>query len=148
MSEELIQGRKYFTIDEAEKLLPEVTKLLTQVQITKLKIEALSRARELLQISIGASAPEGNDFLVHQDIKSHKEFHKLHYEFFTIIDDLTEKGCILKDIDEGLIDFNFKFEGRNVLLCWKQGEQKIEHWHELDIGYEGRQKIVDLDLAK
>jgi hypothetical protein len=57
-------------------------------------------------------------------------------------DELEEIGCELKDYELGLVDFPSIREGRQVLLCWKLGEQSVEHWHEVDAGAAGRRPII------
>jgi len=49
--------------------------------------------------------------------------------------------CELTDIDQGLIDFRAEMDGREVYLCWKLGEERIDWWHELDAGFAGRQPL-------
>lgn len=61
------------------------------------------------------------------------------------LDELSEVGCELKDFQMGLIDFVGRHQGRDVCLCWKLGEEKVTHWHELDAGYAGRQLVSKLD---
>jgi hypothetical protein len=50
-------------------------------------------------------------------------------------------GVELKDIEEGLVDFRSMRDGRIVYLCWRQGEDTIAFWHELDAGFAGRQPL-------
>lgn len=50
-------------------------------------------------------------------------------------------GCLVKDLDIGLIDFPTLFRGEEVLLCWKLGEPAIEFWHGVEEGFRGRKKI-------
>ena len=52
--------------------------------------------------------------------------------------ELEPVGCVLKGFDDGLIDFYSKMDGGEVFLCWKLGEDTIEHWHELDVGFPRR----------
>jgi hypothetical protein len=61
-------------------------------------------------------------------------------------DELAEVGCQLKDHRIGLIDFPALREGREVLLCWKLGEEMIGHWHEVSEGFGGR-KAIGADFA-
>lgn len=56
-------------------------------------------------------------------------------------EELEEIGCELKDYSCGLVDFPATFSGRDVLLCWMLGEEKVSHWHEVDAGAAGRQPI-------
>ena len=51
------------------------------------------------------------------------------------------RGIVLRDLDRGLIDFPSLRDGREVYLCWIDGETDIGFWHELDAGYAGRQEL-------
>jgi hypothetical protein len=53
-------------------------------------------------------------------------------------DELRELGIQLKDHRTGLIDFPAELQGEDVLLCWKLGENRIDHWHDLESGFAGR----------
>ena len=50
-------------------------------------------------------------------------------------------GISIKDLDTGLCDFLGQREGRDVWICWRLGEKRITHWHELDAGFSGRQPL-------
>ncbi len=52
-----------------------------------------------------------------------------------------EHGCLIKDLQAGLVDFPTLFQGREVYLCWKLGERGIGFWHEVEDGYRGRKPI-------
>ena len=54
---------------------------------------------------------------------------------------LHEREIVLRDLDRGLIDFPAIRDGREVYLCWIDGEEDIGYWHELDAGYAGRQEL-------
>jgi hypothetical protein len=60
----------------------------------------------------------------------------------TLVNELTEIGVELKDFRMGLIDFRADLDGREVLLCWKLGEDKIEFWHDLTAGFAGRTPVA------
>jgi hypothetical protein len=47
----------------------------------------------------------------------------------------------LKDVEQGLLDFPHEREGRVVYLCWRLGEEGIGWWHDLDVGFAGRQPL-------
>ncbi len=50
-------------------------------------------------------------------------------------------GCVLKDINQGLVDFPSRREGRQVFLCWKHGEEQVGFWHDAESGFAGRQPL-------
>jgi hypothetical protein len=54
-------------------------------------------------------------------------------------------GIELKDPEQGLIDFRSIREGREVYLCWKLGEERVSHWHEIDAGFAGRQALEEAE---
>jgi hypothetical protein len=62
-----------------------------------------------------------------------------------VIEQVQEYGCVLKDLDTGLIDFPTLLRGVEVYLCWKLGEPKIAFWHGVDEGFRGR-KAIDQDF--
>jgi hypothetical protein len=58
-----------------------------------------------------------------------------------LAEQIHEMGCELKGIEEGLIDFRTEMGGREVYLCWKLGEERIDWWHDLETGFAGRQPL-------
>ena len=61
------------------------------------------------------------------------------------IDEITEHGAEVKDLDEGLVDFPALHRGETVLLCWKLGEDEIRFWHAVEDGFAGRRPVEELD---
>jgi hypothetical protein len=61
------------------------------------------------------------------------------------IETIHEVGCVVKDLDIGLVDFPTLFRGEEVYLCWKMGESSIQFWHGVDEGFAGR-KPIDQDF--
>jgi len=61
------------------------------------------------------------------------------------IEKVQECGCVIKDLDTGLIDFPTLLRGVEVYLCWKLGEPRIAFWHGVDEGFRGR-KAIDQDF--
>jgi hypothetical protein len=55
--------------------------------------------------------------------------------------ELQAAGIVLRDLDRGLVDFPALRDGREIYLCWEVGEERVEHWHELEGGFTGRQPL-------
>jgi hypothetical protein len=66
---------------------------------------------------------------------------KLAKRLKTAIEQVQEFGCVVKDLDMGLVDFPTLFRGVEVYLCWKLGEPRIEYWHGMEEGFRGRKPI-------
>lgn len=126
------ESRKLFTPESANGALVLVGRIVGDIVREYRGLMELRRERESL--SFGPTKPEQ---LVALREKAEKAVEKLTgYQ-----EELTEIGCSLKDYAAGLVDFPALHEGRIVYLCWKLGEARIEHWHEVDSGYRGRKAI-------
>lgn len=68
-------------------------------------------------------------------------FSELKSEIVRLIARIEAFGCIVKDIDLGLLDFPSTRDGEAVYLCWKAGEQFVTHWHAVDEGFATRRPI-------
>lgn len=129
--------KKYFTIESAQKNLPKIKKSLLRLQNLKKAIDIIT------SISIETREIEYDEF-IETNTKLSKEFHKLSYEFYKELGKLEKTGCVLKDLEQGLVDFYCKFENRDIFLCWKLGEERVKAWHEIDSGFSGRKPIIDI----
>jgi hypothetical protein len=127
----------YFTREEAEALLPQITVVLDQIQEHR---QAMQQSEEELgDLHVQAM---GNGHHLHGRIaKIQKELAQHLETLQTLIVKLNEFGCVLKDPDMGLIDFLSLRDGREIYLCWLLGEDRINYWHYLDAGFAGRQPL-------
>jgi hypothetical protein len=57
-------------------------------------------------------------------------------------------GCVIKDIEIGLVDWLASHQGREVWLCWKYGERQVAYWHETTAGFAGRRPVSELELER
>ena len=127
---------RLFTLEEALRLLPVVRQLLSEIRSAKDEVVGRSAALEELLSRTG-----GNGHLAGQVDGARAAVQTAMTELQRLVGELEEMGVELKDIDEGLIDFRSMRDGRVVYLCWRQGEDTISYWHELDTGFGGRQPL-------
>ncbi|MBS3174714.1 DUF2203 domain-containing protein [Candidatus Woesearchaeota archaeon] len=124
---------KYFTLNEAKKLLPDLKPRIY-------KLMKLNKTLSLIQsVDIDSDDPILDIDLAVMDLN--KNYFKKMYLFYKELSEVTKLGAVVKDIDEGLVDFYSKYQGREILLCWKLGEKNIDHWHELNTGFNNRKHI-------
>ena len=57
------------------------------------------------------------------------------------IEGVQSRGCLVKDVARGLVDFYALSGDRLIFLCWQLGERSVEHWHTLEGGFSGRQPL-------
>jgi hypothetical protein len=130
--------RKFFTLEEANGLLPFIKRDLEALQSVKRKFEGMyMELREKRAVSgVSVSSGEPDPFF---DLECELEF--LQIEAKTIMDSIRMKNVELKDIEKGLVDFPSVLNGREVLLCWCQGEGDISFYHGFHDGFAGRKPI-------
>jgi len=123
---------RHYTLEEAAALLPQVEELIRRLRSARERLTD-REAREALSSAAptngggepGRSVSEG--FLELRD---------------TLIE-LRELEVVLRDLEKGLVDFPAMRDGREVYLCWQEGEDEIAFWHEPDAGFSGRRPLDD-----
>lgn len=129
---ELLPKKKFFTVEQANKALPYVSRIAQDIRDTY---------RKALDFQQRIEFPTPGE-----DIDSLQDEYQKHIEMLTAyVEELQKVGVDLKDYSLGLIDFPGLHEGREVCLCWRFGEENIVAWHEVDAGFAGRQDISSLN---
>ena len=138
-SKKPVPGKKYFTPEEANAALPLVRAIIRD--ITTLAHDLRDRHERLTRLrpSAKAGVSEAHREELEQARAEIEQGKEKMQEFET---ELKQLGVELKDYFSGLIDFPCWMDGREVYLCWRQGEAEVGHWHELDAGFAGRRKLL------
>jgi hypothetical protein len=131
--------KKYFTLDQANRTLPLVRKIVADITSLHPKWRDLVYRYELVAAQADPKLGESAEQL---DLRAQIEGVARQINEYLI--ELEEIGCVFKGFEEGLVDFYGQLDGREMFWCWKQGEERVTHWHELDAGYAGRQPIPEL----
>lgn len=128
-----------FTVEEANQLLPEIRPRMERLIRSKREIERLQDRIEVLTLAVAGATKSNPDS---------EELAQLHEQRNRRADALSKdiswihgRGCVVKDLDKGLVDFYALAGDRLVFLCWKLGESEVSHWHPLDGGYGQRQPL-------
>jgi len=127
-------GKTHFTVAEANQALPYGARVTEDVTAVYRRIVDLRRRLEQAQ-------PGQNENL-------EREYESSMDRLSTLVDELHAVGVELKDFEKGLVDFPAWHEGREVLLCWKKGEEAVGYWHETDAGFAGRQPVAQIKSAQ
>ncbi len=136
---------RHFRIEEAERVLPQVEGLLREaVALKQHYTEAETQWRESSErIRMLGGAVVDRAKLLAQRGRRDALASRLH----EIVSSIESHGCLIKDLDVGLLDFPTWFRDREVMLCWRLGESGIAFWHEAQAGYAGRRPI-DADFLR
>lgn len=134
-------AEKYFNRREAEDLLPLVRECMARARSGKEEIDSLDQemARAVARIMVlGGTIPPTAEIF---DLRSRRE--AVASQVQCEIQRIEQAGGVVKDLDEGLVDFPSLREGEEVYLCWKLGEERIGYWHGLQEGFAGRKPLED-----
>ena len=123
--------KRHFTVDQANRSLPLVKRIVGDIVATHAKVVELQAA---LEQSAAATKQPDQQQQIDSAIRHLDDY----------MHELSDIGCELKDYQAGLIDFTGRHQGRDVCLCWRLGEEKVENWHEIDGGFAGRQPVSTL----
>jgi hypothetical protein len=129
-----VSDKIYFTVDSANRILPKVRDLVEKIILKQTELDSVKDEIEKLENQ--GSTP--NTYLS----KKYDDVEELYSQLSTLILELQKSGCLLKDINEGLVDFPAIRLGEQVYLCWKMGEKSVDHWHGVYEGFAGRKRIT------
>jgi hypothetical protein len=133
---------RYFDREEAEELLPVIATALMEARERKQEMDRLDR--DLSQAAakimmLGGWLPPHREL---SEKRTQREQAK--EKINEAINQIHETGCVVKDLDQGLVDFPTLRDGQEVYLCWKLGEEHIGYWHGLTEGFAGRKPLEDV----
>jgi hypothetical protein len=133
------EGPRFFTIEEANALVAPL-----QVEFGRIA-QARSQLAPLIQALGG---PDEAVAILHEGAPTpaglEAEAERLRAaaaEITGAVERVNALGCLVKDVEMGLVDFYAMVDGEPAFLCWQYGERAISHWHPLDEGYAARKPV-------
>jgi hypothetical protein len=139
------QEHRLFNLTEAERARREVEPLLVQAMEVRRGLGELEE--KLNAVSTRIMMMGG----VTVDYDAVARVRRQHNQLVAQIKDALEKiqatGCVVKDLDTGLVDFPTIINDEEVYLCWRLGEDRIRFWHRQDEGFSGRKPISPGDTG-
>ncbi len=135
--------RKFFTPEQANRMLPLVKRIVADITSTTREL----MAREARMNQIGPEPGEPLNDVYHKDfIEAQEEQEDGVARLHELREELESLGILLKDYQRGLVDFPCWVDGREVYLCWHEGEDAVLWWHEIADGFAGRRPIDEISV--
>jgi hypothetical protein len=125
---------KLFSEEEANELIPRLEILMRQLQMQATSLRARIDELSVTDPSILHSA-------MSEIVGRYPELRSFTTNMADAAAQIESFGCILKDIDLGLIDFPHDSGDEVVFLCWQFGESRVVAWHSVDTGFSDRQAL-------
>ena len=129
---------RFFTVDEANSLIPSLRPAVEELLGTFRKIRS-----EIEEAAGEAGVPLGSPELA-KHIEARAIAPRLLETVKRLIEQIHSNGCLVNGPEAGLIDFPCLFNNEIVYLCWKYGEPRIGYWHRIPDGFAGRRPLLDV----
>ncbi|HEY3176463.1 MAG TPA: DUF2203 domain-containing protein [Candidatus Polarisedimenticolia bacterium] len=123
--------RRFFTVSEANGALPRLSDLLRALQE---KFRWLDGNRQQISYLVA-------EYNVVNESPVDPEYFRALMSIRGALREVEQIGAHIKDIKGGLVDFPARRHGRDVLLCWRLGEDRVGYWHDMESGFAGRQPL-------
>ena len=133
-----------FTVDEANKALADIRPRMESLVRAKAEFDRMQRRVQVLELTMAGASPDNPDAREMEKLSARRD--ALAQSIAREIHAVHAHGCVVKDLDRGLVDFHALAGDRLVFLCWQVGEPSVEHWHTLDGGYSSRQSLHQGEL--
>jgi len=136
-------AEKYFNRREAEELLPVIGQFLEEARKQRHALDSITTeiSNAALRIMmLGGSLPP---FAELNRKKTQRD--KVAEKLTQTVEEIQRTGCLIKDLEMGLVDFLSRREGEDVYLCWKLGEERIGYWHGIEEGFAGRKPLDEAE---
>lgn len=136
---------KLFTLTEAERTRREIEPVLIEAIETKRKLDPLDD--ELSTLAARIQAMGGITVPYEQAARVRFDRDRLAESLSASLDKIQSTGCVVKDLETGLLDFPAIVNDEEVYFCWKLGEERIRFYHRQDEGFAGRKPIKPGDTG-
>ena len=130
---------RYFKLDECQRLLPQLDTALREALFHKAEYQKADQELDQSVHHIRSSGGANIDRSAYLAMRSRRDTSAAALK--SALERIGHTGAIIKDLDIGLIDFLSLYQGREVCLCWKLGEDRIAFWHGTEEGFRGRKPI-------
>ena len=128
-----------YSVDEANRVAAELRPELERLSRIKREFDQVEVRIEVLSIAVSGATNDNPDAVELQGLRERRA--QLAHEISLGIEAVNRRGCVLKDLDQGLVDFYTLSGDRLIFLCWKLGEPEVAHWHALEGGFTTRQPL-------
>jgi hypothetical protein len=133
---------RYFTPDEANAALDELRPLAERMVARRKQLVAAQESRATLGAQVGTN---GGDLTPADFVEADAELERTATELAEAVEQIQALGVLIKDLDQGLLDFPARLGDEEVLLCWRLGEERVAYYHGIEEGFAGRKPLEDVE---
>ncbi len=138
---------KIFSIHDANEILVTLKPLLADLAEKKNSMSKMHDALLTMDLLNGNNndyeSEAGQEYLKHA-----AALENLIISFESDLARIAEFGCVLRDIEKGIVDFYHVYGNELVFLNWMATDIDVQHWYELDSHYRNRLPLSRLNDRK
>ena len=127
---------RYFSLEEAQELVSWLKEIFNYLNPLLQQSDELNDSIEQLQNPVVSNGLD--DVVVDRITFMSSELNRIFSEVNEKIELIHQRGILVKNLQQGLVDFPYMYENREVYLCWHVGENENKYWHEINTGFAGR----------
>lgn len=128
-----------FSVEEANRTAAELRPDLERLAAMKREFDELGSRAEVLSLALSGAAADNPDATELERVTERRD--AVAERILKGIEAIQRRGCLVKDVGRGLVDFYSLSGDRLIFLCWQLTERAVEHWHTLEGGFAGRQPL-------
>jgi hypothetical protein len=125
-----VKHARHYTLDQANAALGFVAERIERLRSARAQLDD-----EEARAALGEAAPSNGGGAPGRVVS------EAFLELQRSLGELQAMEIVLRDLERGLVDFPSMRDGREVYLCWEEGETEIAFWHDADAGYGGREPL-------
>lgn len=138
------EGLRFFSVEEADALVATLEIEFGRLARVRSELAPLIESLGGPDVAVGllqegAAAPPGRE-------EDARRLGLLAGEVTAAVERVNSLGCLVKDVETGLVDFYALEDGEPIFLCWQFGEPAVTHWHGLEEGFAGRKPIEGISV--
>jgi hypothetical protein len=137
--------QRTFNLTEAERTRAELEPVLLEAMEARRRAKAIHETMTELATQIQLSG--GMRFDYQEAGQQRLEQNHLESSIAKAVEKIHSTGCVVKDLDVGLLDFPARLNDEDVYFCWRVGEDRIRFYHRQDEGFDGRRPIDPRDAG-
>jgi hypothetical protein len=133
-----------FSVEEANRLLPRLRPMVEKLTAAKRDHDRASDEVLVLSMAATGAMPDSPDAVALQGARQRRG--ALGTQLQHRLAAVQRLGVVVKDLNQGLVDFHALMGDRLVFLCWRMDEPEVSHWHPLDGGFADRQPLKPSEI--
>ena len=133
-----------FTLEAANRVVAEIGPELEQLVEARKDFGRIQSRIDVLELTSAGASPDNPDMRELATLTARRD--TVGERIRHGIERIHRKGCLVKDLERGLVDFYSLTGDRLIFLCWQLGEKEIAYWHSLEGGFSARQPLPRTDL--